>query len=207
VKLFLYSLAISAEQAAHLTRMVSKAPEDITFALIENAADVVPNAKDWLGGFRAMLRNNGYQLEPIDLRNWKGKQTALRQKLANKDVIWIGGGHIYYLRWILKDTGADDAIKELVSLGKIYAGWSAGALIAGPTIQYFETMDNPEGLPEVITDGLHLTNVVPVPHYDNRDFAEDTKIANRQLEQAGYSTVLLGDNQALVIDGNKQSIV
>jgi dipeptidase E len=207
VKLFLYSLAISARQAAYLTQLVGKAPEDITFALIENAADVVPNCKDWLGGFRQMLQGNGYQLEPVDLRNWRGKQKALRDKLAAKDVIWIGGGHTYYLRWILKDTGADEAIKALVEQGKVYAGWSAGAVIAGPTLQFFDTMDNPEGLPEIIMDGLHLTHVVPVPHLDNLDFAEDTKTANQRLEQAGYNTVLLGDSQVLIINGDEQKII
>ncbi|MBT1696618.1 Type 1 glutamine amidotransferase-like domain-containing protein [Fulvivirgaceae bacterium PWU4] len=207
MKLFLYSLAISAEQATYLTKLVGKDPEDISFALIENAADVVPNSRDWLGGFRDMLQYNGYRLERVDLRNWRGKQKALHQKLASKDVIWVGGGHTYYLRWILKDTGADNSIRELVSNGKVYAGWSAGALVAGPTLRYFETMDNPDGLPEVITDGLHLTHVVPVPHLDNRDFAEDTKLANQQLEQAGYNTVLLGDTQALMIDGDAHTIL
>jgi dipeptidase E len=137
-KLFLYSLALSENQAAALTRLVGKDPAQITFALIENAADVIPNSKDWLGGFREMLRSKGYQLEILDLRKWKYKKTELYQKLASKDVIWLGGGNTFYLRWILKDTGADNIIQDLVEKGKIYAGWSAGAVVAGPTLQHLK---------------------------------------------------------------------
>jgi len=68
----------------------------------------------------------------VDLRNWRNKREALREKLASKDVIWLGGGNTYYLRWILKETGADDIIINLVQQGKVYAGWSAGAMVAGP---------------------------------------------------------------------------
>jgi dipeptidase E len=208
MKLFLYSLAFSTEQAAVLTTLVGKDAKDITFALIENAADIVTNSSEWLGGFRGMLQQNGYQLEQIDLRKWMNNRHALREKLASKDVIWLGGGHTYYLRWILKETGADIIIKELVEKEKVYAGWSAGAIVAGPTTQYFDLMsDDPSDAPEVILDGLNLTDIVVVPHLDNKDFAEDAQIANIHLRMAGYDTILLADSQVLIIDGDEQKII
>lgn len=206
-KLFLYSLALSQEQADSLTRLVGKEPEQITFALIENAADPVSNSQDWLGGFREMLRTKGYQLERVDLRLWLNQKEALRKKLASKDVIWIGGGHTYYLRWILQQTGADMIIQELVNEGKVYAGWSAGAVVAGPTLKYFDTLDNPDDSPEIILDGLSLTNIVVVPHLDNRDFADDVQITNQLLLRSGYKTLLLSDEQALIVDGKIKTII
>jgi dipeptidase E len=204
-KLFLYSLALSSGQAASLTELVGKASGEISFALIENAADVIPNSKDWLDGFRNMLRINGYQLELIDLR--KCNHQALSEKLAAKDVIWLGGGNTYYLRWILKETGADEIIRKHVMDGKVYAGWSAGSVVAGPTLQFFDTMDNIMESPEIIMDGLHLTEIVVVPHLDNKEFSEDAKFANHQLLNAGYQTVLLKDNEALIITGKKHRII
>ena len=206
-KLFLYSLALSEKQAAFLTNLVGKDPRQITFALIENAADVVSNSNEWLGGFREMLLTNGFQLERIDLRKWYGKSQALREKLTQKDVIWLGGGNTFYLRWILRATGADEIIKDLVSHGKVYAGWSAGAVVAGPTLQYFDTMDDTNEAPEVILDGLQLTDIVVVPHLDNKDFDEDAKKANQQLKQTGYHTVTLRDDQVMVIKGEERRII
>jgi dipeptidase E len=206
-KLFLYSLAISPQQADSLTRLVGKEADAITFALIENAADPVTNSNDWLGGFREMLRTKGYQLERIDLRHWRNKQEALRIKLASKDVIWIGGGHTYYLRWILQETGADQIIRELVRQGKVYAGWSAGAVMAGPTLKYFENMDDPAESPMLITEGLRLTNIVVVPHLDNRDFSEDARDTDQRLRQSGYKTLPLGDAQVLIINGRSRTII
>ena len=207
MKLFLYSLALSTEQAGELSSLVGKDPKDISFALIENAADVVSNAHDWLGGFRDMLRINGFQLDVIDLRRWQGQQDALREKLSNKDVIWLGGGNTFYLRWILRTTGADEIIRECVNNGKVYAGWSAGAVIAGPTLEYFDTMDDTEESPEVIWEGLNLTDVVVVPHLDNKEFAEDACFANEQLQAAGYHTIFIGDHQVFVVNGDEQKIV
>lgn len=208
MKLFLYSLALSRDQAAVLTRLVGKDPKDISFAVIENAADIVPNSREWLGGFRDMLLSNGYQLEQIDLRNWKNKRKALREKLSAKDVIWIGGGHTYYLRWMLRKTGADSIIKDLVKDGKVYAGWSAGAIVAGPTTRYFNLMsDDPNDAPEVILEGLNLTNIVVIPHLDNKEFAQDAENVNHHLTQAGYRTLLLKDTQALIINGSSHNII
>lgn len=207
MKLFLYSLALSQDQALELSGLVGKKPQDITFALIENAADVVSNAHDWLGGFRDMLRINGFQLDVVDLRRWQGQQEALRDKLSGKDVIWLGGGNTFYLRWILKKTGADEIIRECVRNGKVYAGWSAGAVVAGPTLEYFDTMDDTQESPEIIWEGLNLTDIVVVPHLDNKDFAEDAQVANEQLRAAGYHTIFIGDHQVLVVNGDEQKIV
>ena len=206
-KLFLYSLALSKRQAEALTSLAGKDARDMKFAIIENAADVIANAIDWLGGFRAMLQDNGYQLELLDLRDWTDDKEALYRKLASKDVIWLGGGNTFYLRWILKESGADVMIRELVRQGKIYAGWSAGAVVAGPTLRYFEPMDNTNMTPQLITDGLHLTETVVVPHLDNIEFSDDAKEANEHLTMAGYRTIALRDDQVLMINGDQQVII
>jgi dipeptidase E len=204
-KLFLYSLSVSPEQCRELTKLVGKEPGQIKIAVIENAADIIPNSADWLGGFRQMLTNNGYRIEVIDLRTWMNDKPALQEKLRSKDVLWLGGGHTYYLRWILKESGADEIIKELVKQGKVYAGWSAGAVMAGPTTLYFDAMgDNPDDAPEYITEALQLTEMVIVPHMNNPDFAEGAAKTNEQLIKAGFKTYTLKDDEVLVIKGEEK---
>lgn len=208
MKLFLYSLHLSDTHADELNRLVGKAPQDITFALIENAADVVPNSVGWVRGIRNALRDQGYQVESLDLRKWKNKPEALKEKLRSKDVIWVGGGNSYYLRWILKTSGADTMIQELVKQGKVYAGWSAGAVVAGPTLQYFDAMgDDPKDAAELILEGLQMTELVVVPHMDHPDFMEGTEFAHQQLQKDGFLTVPLNDSQVLIVDGEKHQVL
>src|SRR4051812_21348722 len=164
MKLFIYSTwLLSPENRAALAQLVGKASEDITFAAITNAVDVVEDAKSWIG---LSLESLGPQVEEVDLRKWKGDRVGLLEKLASKDVIWLSAGNGFYLRWILRDSGADEVIRELVQQGKVYAGWGGGGVIAGPTLHFFEDDEELAVVPEVILEGLHLTNLVPVPHMD-----------------------------------------
>ena len=206
-KLFLYSMSFNKHQAESLTKLVGKKAKDISFAVIENAADVEPGSETWLDGFREMLLANGYHIEQLDLRKWTNNHDGLYEKLASKDVIWIGGGNTYYLRWILKETGADGIIQTLVGKGQVYAGWSAGALIAGPTIAFIDEMEPRKVAPEIILNGLNLFDTVVIPHIDNREFAVAAVKTKDQYQLAGYNTVTLADNQVLVVNGNKQQVI
>ncbi|RPD38228.1 Type 1 glutamine amidotransferase-like domain-containing protein [Chitinophaga barathri] len=206
-KLLLYSLGINDRQLHALNRLVGKEPSMIKLAFIENAADVIPQSAGWVKAVRDSFSRKGYQVEPVDLRLFRNRQQQLRDKLSAKDVIWLGGGNTFYLRWILRASGADDIIRTLVSQGKVFSGWSAGAIVAGPTIEYFDTMDDPADAPEVILEGLNLTNIIVIPHIDNADFIDGAHQANMNLQAAGYNTLPLGDEEVLVISGDDQRII
>ncbi len=207
-KLFLYSLAVSTRQCCELTKLAGKEPGEIKIGLIENAADIIPNSNDWLGGFREMLTQNGYRIEIIDLRKWMDDAVKLEEKLNSKDVIWLGGGHTYYLRWILQRTGADVMIMKFVKKGKVYAGWSAGAIVAGPTTLYFDLMgDDPGDAPEYISQGLHLTDTVIVPHINNPDFKAAAIETNARLKDAGFITCVLNDHQVFLVNGEEERVL
>ena len=169
-------------------------------ALIENAADVCEaDAPVWVEENREALIARGYQIEQVDLRTYKGNVEGLREKLAAKDALWLGGGNTFYLRWILKDTGADVIIKKLVTNGMVYGGGSAGAVVAGPTLKYFEDADDPNDSPEVILEGLHLTEAVVVPHAGGQEYGEAMKKIDGFLTSDGYETIPLTDAQAVIL--------
>ena len=207
-KLFLYSMSLNEMHFEALEKLTGKTTSDIQFACIENAADVMEGSGDWVPRIRQALIDTGYQVEAVDLRNWLNNTEGLYEKLQSKDVIWLCGGHTYYLRWILKASGADNMIKELVAAGKVYAGWSAGAIMAGPTTKYFDLMgDDPADAPELIEEGLGLTGKVIVPHMDHAEFSASAIATNQALLQAGFKTVPLYDNQAIIIVGDTETII
>lgn len=202
-------MAISPAQLPAFMGLVGKEnPSDVKLALIENAADTyADDKKGWMYENRDAITSHGFQVELIDLKKYKNKKEQLLAELEKADAIWLGGGNTYYLRWILHETGADEMIKQLVSDGKIYGGGSAGAIVAGPTLKYFEPVDNPAKAPEVIYDGLGLTDIAVVPHWDNAKYCEDMAEIERNLQDAGFKTEHITDEQAFLIGGDSQKIV
>jgi dipeptidase E len=207
MKLLLYSdYKLSAEQLDVLIDLVGKPPQDITIAAITNSVDVYDDT-DWVKESVSSLEGKGSQAEKIDLRQYRGNSNGLRDKLASKDVIWISGGHTYYLRWLLRETGADEIITDLVRGGKVYSGWSAGACVAGVNIQYFEFSDDPKDAPEMIYEGLGLINAVILPHMNSDDFIAGMTEANEKFNAEGYTTYPLNDGQAVVVNDGAPKVI
>lgn len=209
MKLFLSSLAISPSQLPVFMELVGKEkPSDVKIHLILNAADVYAEEnREWMHENLAAIQAHGFETSVIDLRNYKNKSEELLAELGKADAIWLGGGNTYYLRWILRETGADEMIKKLVSDGKVYGGGSAGAIIAGPTLKCIEPIDDPVKAPEVIYDGLGLTDNAVVPHWGTEKYAETISEVERNLQDAGFKTEHITGEQAVVINGASQKLV
>ncbi len=118
------------------------------------------------------------------------------------------GGNPFYLRWLLKPTGADDIIRDLVKHKcKVYSGASAGGVVAGPTLRYFENQDDPNAAEEIIWEGLNLTHIVLIRHVDNEQYGAGCRQAGEALKAVGFATQPITDAQALVIDGGRVEII
>lgn len=206
MRLLLTSFMPSAEQDAALAKMIGKEPKNTKVAYIENAYDIYDDEASLIEG-RDILKNKGYDVELVDLREWRNDSAGLRAKLASKDVFMLAGGNPFYLRWQMKKCGADEIIRELVAQGKAYVAASAAAVVAGPTLRYFDNQDDPSAADEVIWEGLGLTQTVVVPHVDNANFGAGCREAGEKLREAGYTTQFITDTQALLIDGDKQQVI
>jgi dipeptidase E len=176
-------------------------------AAIHNALDVESDWEAWLGETLGSLARDGTRVETIDLRAFVGTPDGLRDKLAAHDVIWLCGGNGFYLRWILRESGTDTIIRDLVSRGTVYSGWSAGAVLAGPTLHYFEDLEDLTVVPEILYDCLNLTDEVILPHMDLPEFGDGMRRAQPQLEAGGYTTQPLIEGQALLINGTERRFI
>jgi hypothetical protein len=70
MKLLLTSLEPSAEAITTLEMMLGKSLRDIKVAYIENAYDVYNDEASLIEG-RESLRKTGYDIELVDLRDWR----------------------------------------------------------------------------------------------------------------------------------------
>ena len=206
MKLLLTSFGTSGAQDKELEQLLGKRLAEAKAAYIENAHDVYDDEAALQEG-REAQRRKGYEVELLDLRDWKNDREALRRKLASKDLFVLAGGNPFYLRWVMKVTGADEIIRELVGRGKVYVAASAAAVVAGPTLRHFDNQDDPNEAGEVIWEGLRLTDVVVVPHVDNAQFGAGCREAGEKLKAEGYPTQFITDAQALLIDGDQRRVI
>ena len=206
MKLLLSSFGPSPAHDAALAELVGKPLDQIRVGYIENAFDVYDDPSA-LGDGRDGLRRDGYTFELIDLREWRTDRVGLQTLLEGFDTFLLAGGNPYYLRSLMQVTGADELITDRVRDGAVYAGASAAAVVAGPTLRHFDELDDPAEAESLIWEGLGLTQIVIAPHVDNPDFGEGCRKAGDLCERDGYTVVRVKDAQALVIDGDEQRMV
>lgn len=183
---------------------------------------VVFNARDYKEGDggesfqRELLTKNSFNFYRLDLRDYFGKEKELDRFVADykPGVVILLGGNTFLLRRALAQSGFDKIICRDVQKGKyVFAGHSAGSIVAGPDLHGYERMDKekltfPPYQKEVIWDGLGLTNVRVIPHADSPKY-DKTIIHMREklFDKSNYEYVVLKDTDVLIIDGNKKELL
>ena len=140
----------------------------------------------------------------------------MRSVLQRFGLIYVRGGNVFILRRALKQSGADEIIKDLLHQDSVaYAGYSAGPIMLGPTLRGIETMEDdpdvvPEGYePDVIWDCLKVLPYAIVPHHhsDWPGIHESMQKTIRYFIQHHIPFIALRDGEAIIIDGDLQVIV
>ena len=207
MKLFLSSVSIAEANRPAFLELVNKDARDISVALIENGADTYPgDHRAWVERARGMIQGTVGEVVRFDLRDYSNA-SVIKNALSKFDVVWVGGGNVFYLRWLARQSGFDVAIKDLIAGGIVYGGESAGAIIAGPTIDNFQPADVPEAAPEIILDGFGLTDIVPIPHYGNKKYGHIMRAIEDKFKLSEHRTVPIADEQAIVINNDNMSVI
>jgi len=145
-------------------------------AIISNALDNVSPAaraihRSDVYDPRAELVSLGIAGEDLDLRHYFDAPQRLAETLAGFDLVWVVGGNAFVLRRAMRQSGFDRLIVEMLDRDDIvYGGFSAGAVVAAPTLAGIELMDDPAELPAgyapgVVWDGLGLIDHAIIPHF------------------------------------------
>ena len=209
MKLFLCSQAILPSHYSAFENLVGKKLKDTKLALIEDAADGEDGEKQWVIDCRNVITNTGMQLTLVKLKDYINKTNELKEELQQYDVVYFGGGSCYYLRWIMQKVGLVEFLPELLNNGTVYAGASAGACVTGPTLKYLEEADcdNKNAAETLIEDGLSFIDTIIIPHWERPDFAEPIALWEKLLQEDGYKTQRLTDEQALVVNDKTWTVI
>ena len=147
-------------------------------------------------------------LVPLTLS--QSKSSDLQNEIASANCIYVASGEVFRLLNALRSTGADRLLTDAVNQGKLYAGSSAGAIIAGPSIEPASIMDDPKTAPQ-LTDytGLNLTPHVIVPHAQGTTGPYSIEVISKTVETYGreWNLLLLRDGQALFMEDEKSILI
>jgi dipeptidase E len=182
-------------------------------------AAIVLNALDGFGQSRsrdlprerADVGGLGYACEELDLREHFDDPAGLVSCVAGLDLLWVVGGNSFVLARAMTRARLRRALDQRVTApGFMYAGYSAGACVAGPDLRGIDLVDDPAVVPPGYpADGRAQTlGLVPfriVPHHDS-DHSESPRIA-AQLHAAGLEHRLVHDGQALLVNGEDVTVV
>ncbi|MFZ2177750.1 MAG: Type 1 glutamine amidotransferase-like domain-containing protein [Rhodococcus sp. (in: high G+C Gram-positive bacteria)] len=224
MRLFLSSYRFGADPAP----LMSLVGVPGRVAVIAAAADAWPaaaRASAVVSDVMPLVRL-GFTPEEVDLREYigRGDSSALAERLEGFDMVWVRGGNTFVLRAQMARSGADEVIKELLRRDSlVYAGYSAGACVMGPTLRGLDSSDDPSEVVETcgtepLWEGLGVVDFAIVPHHPpaeasgggNTVLLEDAAAVRRTvtaLRLAGIPYRTLTDDQAIVVDGDRTEVV
>lgn len=185
-------------------------------AIIMNAGDIFGDEKRpaYLAKELEKFEKFGFNAEELDLREFFGKSELLAKKLAEYGAVWVMGGNSFVLRRAMRYSHFDKLIVPLVKNNEIvYAGFSAGSVVATKTLKGIELVDDPRQVPpnydeEVVWEGLGFVDFSIAPHYksDHPESAMIDKVIN-YFKENKMPFKALSDGQAIIISGDQIEIV
>ena len=145
----------------------------------------------------------------VSIHHFNDKQAAV----SDSEAIIVGGGNTWKLLKMIRDYHLIDIVRQKISNGTPYIGWSAGSNVACPTIKTTNDM------PVVEPDSFESFCLIPFqinPHYTDFNpagFAGETREQrimefieeNPDVFVAGLreGTMLSCENKNLTLTGNK----
>ncbi len=153
------------------------------------------------------LKKAGYKPILLDLREYIEKVEMLKSELDETDLLWVSGGNVFYLRYLLRESGLDVILKSLIDAGMVYAGDSAGSAVLGHDLHGLDLLDDISEAPEVFYNGLDLTSFIILPHWGNERYQDEIENSKKILEQYNPEVITINDDQACIVDGQSRYIL
>lgn len=198
-KLFLASSGLE-----YIKKFVGDNPSELNMLFIPTAGNLDDEVW-WIDKDRDVLSRMGFKITELDIA--KASIDAMQKALSSADIVYIAGGNTFYLLKQLRDSGFDKLLTNYVNKGGLYAGASAGALVAGVDIEPVLTIDEPEKVKGLkSTKGLGLVNIIPIPHYDMDSRAKAIDDIKKKYSDR-FELVLLTDDEAIYVEGAKWKLV
>ena len=194
----LFFTSITENVLDKLPMLLGKNPKDTKVAFIPTVADPYED-KGFMETDRAKWLELQYDLEEVDLKN--KDEFLLRSTLKGCEIVYLSGGNVFYLLQEANKCGLKKVLKELLNQGVVYAGGSAGAAIAGPSIEPLQTIDDPSKASELSDySAFALVDFIVLPHFDYGKYNIKYQEVLKGYPQFKFQP--LNNNEAIFISGD-----
>jgi dipeptidase E len=164
----------------------------------------VPTAANGLDDRDAIVHSYRSQLEDVGVEvvDWDIEERGAGDDLPEVDAICVSGGDPYRLLDACRASGFDRSVAALVDGGLPYIGASAGAMVAGPSLDPIEDVSpfaRPHGF-----DGaaLGLTDRLVLPH-DDRPGRRAAHAAAQSRHGARHRLLAITDDETVSIRADR----
>lgn len=197
-------LFLASSGLTYIKTFVKRDPHDLKMLFIPTAGNLDEDIW-WIDKDRDVLNEMGFQIAELDIEH--ASHSEMDNLLKGADIVFIAGGNTFFLLKQLRESGFDALLTDYVDRGGMYAGASAGALIAGNDISPIAPVDEPERVSDLeSTIGLNLVDFIPIPHYDMNDRAEAIDIIKEEYGDM-YTIMPLTDDEAIVVEDDTWRVV
>lgn len=215
MKLLLTSGGITNDTLAReLENLAGKPFNELKIGFIPNAAfGSLAEDKAWLIDDMYRLKARGAKVAIVALAD--ETQEEIAAQLEAVDVVFVGGGQTFYLSWLFEQKGLFELLPKLLE-SKVYAGISAGSMIATPKLLTVSFAIRKPGisddeLEELGPEGRSLAKTLGLvdfmirPHMNGEEKFRDItpQMVQDAVQAAKTSAYMLDDQCAVrVIDGD-----
>lgn len=150
------------------------------------------------------LRKIGLNPAVLDLRDYFGKQSELEKEIDKYDGVWVRGGNTFILRKAFAQSGFDQILQKKKNADFVYAGYSAGTCVLGPSLKGIHLADKPDQNAngyheEIIWEGLGVMPYHVVPHYrSNHPESEMMEDVVKYYQEHGMEYRTLKDGEVII---------
>jgi dipeptidase E len=212
MKLLLTSNGLSNGSIARAFQdLIGKEPAAARVAFIPTAANPERDDKSWVIDDMYRIKELGYFIDIVDLTAFK--EADLRTIMNTMDAVFVGGGNSFYLSYWMQKSGMFGLLQEFVK-DKVYAGISAGSMLAGASLVPSDALDDIQGFRddlyyekvikgEASAKALEFADLVFRPHLNSDIFPKVRKeILEQVADKLTAPMYALDDESALkIVDG------
>lgn len=186
--------------------LVGKPQNKITFAVINEAYAAEQGDKKWvLDNLHDVAKNFPAEMDIVNLLALP--LSEVEERIMQKDVMFVVGGHTDYLMSVFVKTGFDKLLPKLLR-STVYVGSSAGSMVMGKRLSSEAYTTMYKGVVGYgTTKYLEIVDFSIMPHIDSEDFPgrkEKLIEASKQHEGKIYG---LRDDSAVVVEDNIIKII
>jgi dipeptidase E len=150
------------------------------------------------------LSRAGLDVVRLDLATSTPPQT--HSAVTAADVVAVSGGDPFHLLVVARRVGFGDAVRAALDAGTVYVGYSAGAMLAAPTLEPLSMTSPFTPPPELELTGLGLVDVLILPHDDHPGRRDKHRCAQAAFGH-DVRLITLRDGDVLVHDDGRESIL